>query len=86
MAQRTIQFSVVVRPKDPRHGCEHYIHASFYPEPEDAMADALAAWAVDEPHTDGEVVFIAPGLGWDPRMGARPGGDEAWLFRNVGGQ
>jgi len=86
MAQRTIQFSVVVRPKDPRHGCEHYIHASFYPEPEDAMADALAAWAVDEPHTDGEVVFIAPGLCWDPRMGARPNGEEAWLFRNVGGQ
>lgn len=86
MANKTVQYTVIVKPCDPQHGCEHYIHASFYPRPEAAMADALAAWNVDEPETEGEVSFVSPGLGWDPRMGPRPEGNEHWLFRNTGGQ
>ena len=80
MRQEKVNYTVIVRPTDPSHPCEQYIHNSFYPELEDALLEAESAWNMDNPNMSGEIVFVALGFGWDPRYG-RPAEDDTEIFR-----
>ena len=67
MKQENVQFTMLMRPIDRNHPCEYYVHHSFYPEIEDALLEAISAWNLDNPLFEGEVCFVAPGFGRDPR-------------------
>lgn len=80
MRQDKVRYTVIVRPTDSSYPCEQYVHCSFYPELEDALLEAESAWNMDHPNMTGEIIFVALGFGWDPRMG-RPADDDVSIFR-----
>ena len=80
MKQENVRFTVLVEPTDRSYRCQLYIHNSFFPELEDAMLEAEAAWNLDNPDMSGIVTFVSEGFGWDPRNG-RPDPSDKTIFR-----